>query len=131
MDITLIQHTSFYAGVLTLIYMLLTFRVIALRWKYKVGISHGEEMELHRAIRVHGNFSEYVPLSIALMLMAELNQAGDWTLHILGVSLLLGRIFHAMGLSKSHGTSMPRFVGNVLTFGMLIAAAIMNIMAVY
>ena len=126
-----VQFTAFYAGILALLYIALSFRVIKLRRKLRVGIGHGEENELHRAIRVHGNFSEYVPFALMLLLLLELNNEATWILNVLGSMLFLGRIAHGMGLSKSAGTSAPRLIGGLLTFVMIIAAAILNVLAVY
>lgn len=126
-----VEFTAFYAGILGLFYVALSFRVILLRRKFQVGIGHGKERELHRAIRVHGNFSEYVPLALFLLLLLELNGGQMWVLHVLGSMLFLGRILHVMGLSKSAGTSIPRFVGGTLTFGMMMIAAVLNILVVY
>lgn len=127
----LIQFTPFYAGILALVYVLLSFRIIGLRRKFKVGIGHGKQNELHRAIRVHGNFSEYVPLALFLLLLLELNQTQSWIMHVLGFSLLVGRLFHAFGLAKSAGTSFPRLLGGLLTYLMILVAAILNVFAVY
>ncbi len=126
-----IEFTAFYAGLLSLIYIALTIRIIQLRWKHKVGIGHGESTELHRAIRVHGNFSEYVPLALVLMLLLELQNTAEGTLHLLGAMLLIGRVFHAMGLGKRAGTSLGRTIGGICTYLMIIVAAILNVMSVY
>jgi uncharacterized membrane protein YecN with MAPEG domain len=126
-----IEFTSFYAGILGLFYVALSFRVISLRRKYRVGINHGQEKELERAIRVHGNFAEYVPLALFLLLLLELNQTSEIALHILGSALFVGRILHALGLDKSAGTSMPRMIGMILTFLVIIVAAVLNILTVY
>lgn len=131
MTIELIQFTAFYAGLLALFYVALSLRIIRYRRHFKVGIGHGEERELHRAIRVHANYAEYVPIALMLMLILELNQTQDWLMHLLGTTLLLGRFLHAMGLSKKTGTSMPRFLGMLMTFGVILVAAVMNILVVY
>lgn len=131
MKLDLIQFTSFYAGLLAFVYVVLSFRIILMRRKYQVGIGHGKQNELHRAIRVHGNFAEYVPLALLLMLLLELNQTESWLMHVLGLSLLVGRLFHALGLGKSAGTSVPRFVGGILTYTMMLVAAGLNVATVY
>lgn len=131
MKLEMIQFTSFYAGLLAFVFVVLSFRIILMRRKFQVGIGHGEQKELHRAIRVHGNFAEYVPLALFLMLLLELNQTESWLMHVLGLSLLVGRMFHAMGLGKSAGTSMPRFIGGVLTYSMMLVAAALNVATAY
>ena len=100
--------TALYAGLLGLIYLGLSINISRQRQRNQVGIGHGEVPALERAIRVHGNFSEYVPLVLLLIGLAELNGGPAWGLHGLGVALLLGRVLHAVGLSGSAGVSLPR-----------------------
>lgn len=126
-----IQYTALYAGLLALFYVALSFRIIKMRLVFKVGIGHGEQNELHRAIRVHANLAEYVPFALLLLLFLELNQTSDWILNVLGTMLLIGRVFHAMGLGKSAGTTVARTIGGVLTYIMMLIAAVLNILAVY
>ena len=66
--------TALYAGVCAFVLLALAARVIRLRWALKVGIGDGGERTLNRAIRVHGNAAEYVPIALVLMLVAELGQ---------------------------------------------------------
>ncbi len=126
-----VEFTAFYAGILGLFYVALSLKVIILRRKFKVGIGHGEERELHRSIRVHGNFAEYVPFALFLLLLLEINATQMWVLHVLGSMLFLGRILHVMGLSKSAGISTARVFGGVLTYLMMAIAATLNVMVVY
>jgi uncharacterized membrane protein YecN with MAPEG domain len=50
--------TALYAALLALFYIVMSFKVVGKRRKYQVGIGSNGEMELERAIRVHGNFAE-------------------------------------------------------------------------
>ena len=102
--------TGFYASILAILYIALTFKVIGLRRKHLVGIGDGENTELAKAIRVHGNFSEYVPIALILFAAFELNGGSAQMLHLLGGLLVTARFLHAIGLSKSIGTSWQRFV---------------------
>ncbi|WP_274620662.1 MAPEG family protein [Colwellia maritima] len=70
-----ITITAFYASLLTLLYIGLSFNVIRLRFKLKVGVGDGGQEQLTKAIRIHGNFSEYMPL--ALILLVGLNLAEE------------------------------------------------------
>jgi uncharacterized protein len=74
-------------------------------------------------IRVHGNFTEYVPMGLVLMLVLELNGAAHGLLHALGASLFAARVLHAFGLGTSTGTSPGRFGGTVLTWLTLLVAS--------
>jgi len=119
--------TALYASLLAIVFLGLSFNIIRLRFKLKVGVGDGGERVLTKATRVHGNFSEYIPLALILLASYELSGANTVWLHVLGATLLIGRILHAIGLSKSIGTSMPRIVGTISTFVVLLILAIENI----
>ena len=65
---------GYYAGLLGLLFIFLTLRIVRMRWKYKVGIGDGGEHVLAKAIRVHSNFIEYVPLALLLLYLVEMQQ---------------------------------------------------------
>jgi len=119
--------TAFYAGLLGLLYLALCWQVVDHRRKGRVGLGTGGNPDLERAVRVHGNFAEYVPLFLVLMLLAELGGATAWLLHALGVAFLMSRIAHAYGLSRSGGTSPGRFYGTLFTWVMLLAVSVLNL----
>jgi uncharacterized protein len=129
--ISSVQFTAFYAGLLTLFYVALSIRIIMLRRELRIGIGHGESNRLHRVIRVHANFAEFVPLALLLLMFLELNGTESWVLNVLGTMLLVGRLLHSMGLSKSAGTSVGRLWGGLLTYSMMIIASVLNIMVMY
>ena len=79
---------------------------------------------LERAIRVHGNFNEYVPLIGLLLVMLELKSTPAIVLHILGAALLVGRALHAYGMSQVKENFRFRVTGMMLTFATLAASAI-------
>lgn len=114
----------FYAALLGLLLIVLTARVVAARQRYRVGIGDGGHIELRREIRVHGNFVEYVPLTLVLLALMELNGAPAAALHGLGAGLLLGRVLHAWGLSRSSEASFGRLTGALLTWLVLIVSAL-------
>lgn len=91
-----------------------------LRRKYHVGIGTNGEKVLARAIRVHANAVEYIPICLLLMAFAEMQQAPSWLLYGAGTALLLGRVLHALGLSKSVGKSFGRFYGVILTWSVML-----------
>lgn len=117
--------TPLYAGLCAILLIALSLRVARLRGSLKVALGDGGERALQKAIRVQGNFVEYVPMALLLLFLLELSrQAPLWALHVLGAGLLLGRILHAIGLSTSAGLSLGRFVGTLLTFSMILITAI-------
>lgn len=112
-----------YASLLVVIYLILAARIIRLRWRYRVGIGEGDAMPLKVAIRVHGNFAEYVPLALLLLGFMEIQMASTALLHVLGAALVIARISHAMGLTRSIGSSWMRMLGMILTFSVLLVSA--------
>jgi len=120
--------TALYAGLLGILMLILAFRVVAVRRVTSIGLGGGGDALLLSRIRIHGNAAEYVPLALILMLILELNGGSARWLHILGIALLVGRLAHVQGLSQSTGTSAGRFVGNLLTWSVIMAAAIANVL---
>lgn len=117
--------TAIYAALLALMYVGLAFYVIRQRFKLRVGLGDGGQPELIKAIRIHGNFAEYVPFLLVLMLILESQQAPIWQLQLVGGLTVAGRLLHLVGLLSSAGTSIPRFFGMIATFSALLSAALM------
>ena len=78
-------------------------------------------------ICIHGNAAEYVPLALLLMLVFEINGGSARWLHALGIALVVGRLAHAQGLEQSNGVSPGRLVGNVLTWSVILIAALRDV----
>ncbi|MBT8446052.1 MAG: hypothetical protein HKO62_00640 [Gammaproteobacteria bacterium] len=119
--------TALYAGLLGLLLIGLAFRVSHLRRRMRAGLGDANDTTLQRAIRVHGNATEYVPLGLVLLAVLELNGSATWLLHILGSVLLIGRCLHAWGLNASSGATPPRVIGTAATWLVLLIAAVLNI----
>lgn len=121
--------TALYAALLILLFLLLTFRVMALRFPKQVMIGTGGDPALERAARVHANFAEYVPLFLVALLAAELCGAAPWAVHATGIAMVLGRLCHAAGVSRAPDILVLRGLGMVLTIGALVFAAAMTLSA--
>ncbi len=89
--------TGLYAGISALLLIVLAALVVRRRWQYRVGLGHGGEIALERAIRTHGNATEYVPLALVLLLVAEMNGTSSAFLHACGATLIAARLAHAWG----------------------------------
>ncbi len=113
-----------YVGLLILMGIVLQIRVIRLRRSKLIGIGDGQDKELARAIRVHGNFAENVPVALAGLIMLALIDAQAIVIHGVGILLLTGRVLHAIGLTGSAGSSKGRVGGMILTFSALIVTAL-------
>ena len=119
--------TSVIAAFLTIIFVKLSFAVIALRRKNKVGLGSGGHDDLERAIRAQGNFAEYVPLGLILIACLELNGAPAWMVFIPGITLILGRLIHAKGINEPPPNFSKRVLGMKFTFFTLIALLALNL----
>jgi uncharacterized membrane protein YecN with MAPEG domain len=119
--------TAFYLAILALIYAALSLRVIRLRQSNKAAFSDGGNTSLHRAIRAHGNFMEYVPIISLMVAMIEMSGASALRIHLLMGALLLSRLLHPLGMSAAPTTlrfQIGRVGGIVITIGLLIACAL-------
>jgi hypothetical protein len=121
--------TALYAGILGLWLLALAGRVSLLRSKLRVGMGHGNDPLLARAIRVHANAVEWILPMLLLFLVAELDGANRTFLHVCGVSFVGARIVHAAGLSRTSKDSSGRFWGMAATWLVIAALALWDIAA--
>jgi uncharacterized membrane protein YecN with MAPEG domain len=119
--------TSIIAAILTIIFVKLSYAVIGLRRKNKVGLGSGGYDDLERAIRAQGNFAEYVPMGLILIACLELNGAPWWLVILPGIALIIGRLMHAKGINEPPPNFSSRVLGMKFTFGTLIALVILNV----
>jgi uncharacterized protein len=114
----------FYAALLALIFVALSVRTLNMRRTLGIPIGDAGNEALLRAMRAHANFAEYVPLTLFLLDLVEKTGANAGFVQILCLSLLIGRISHAVGVSRVKERLAFRVVGMVLTFTPIIAAAV-------
>ena len=81
--------------------------------------------ELAQAIRAFGNAAEYIPAGIVGIAVLAFAGANVIAIHAIGLVLFLGRLAHAIGLSRSTGSSALRSTGMVLTWVAYIFSAVM------
>lgn len=112
-----------YAALLTVLYLVLTFRAIGMRGRLRVTLGDGGDQGLQRAVRAHSNFAEYAPLALVLLALVEGSGAQPITVHGLSAALLLGRLLHALGVSRLREPLPLRMAGMVLTTGCLFACS--------
>ncbi len=116
--------TLFYASLLGILFVYLSYNVVRYRQRERVDVGMGESQGLTRAVRTHGNFAEYVPIGLVLMLALENMLATDLFVHLIGSLLLLGRILHAYGFPRKIGPSFGRVAGTALTWAALVIGSI-------
>ena len=70
---------------------------------------------MNRVIRGHGNFAEYVPLSLLLLAFAEIGGGPALTIHLGGGLLLAGRLLHGYAMALTLHDMTARRYGMILT----------------
>jgi uncharacterized membrane protein YecN with MAPEG domain len=123
----LIQTTIIYAGLLGLLLLVLSFNVMY-NWVRVTGKGQQTDLEMRRAERVLSSFVEYVPLALVLLTLIELRGAPPFVIHVLGTTLVIGRLLHAYGSNQMRGSGFMRFLGAQLTFLML---AVVSLACIY
>jgi uncharacterized membrane protein YecN with MAPEG domain len=123
--------TAVYTALLALWIIALLARVVMLRWRLRAGEGDGGHRDLAKAIRVHGNAIETMPIALLLMFAYELGGGSASLLHAGGLLLIAGRLAHAQGLSKTFGASAGRFVGTTTVFTVVIVLATLILRSAY
>ncbi len=116
--------TPLFTGLLALLYLVLTTRVVRARASERIGLGDRGNARLLRRMRAHGNFAEYVPIALLLLLMLELTGAAPWLLWTLGAALLGGRLAHAYGFSHDPEIGSLRLAGMILTLSTIAVSAL-------
>ncbi|MGH7012888.1 MAG: MAPEG family protein [Stellaceae bacterium] len=110
-----------------LIYVALSTCVIRRRGRRHVNLGHGRHADLETAIRAHGNFAEYVPLALLVIVLVEATGFSRYWVHALGIALVAGRLLHAWGLAQAKQPSPGRITGVTLTFAVLTVGGVLLI----
>ena len=114
--------TTIFASLFTIFYIFLSFRVgyfrgspvmrLIFRMDHKIN-----ETKLVRNVKSHGNFSEYVPLFLILLLILEIkNETPFLYLLITCLIFLYGRIAHAICFSFYEFNPFLRISGMLFTY---------------
>ncbi|SLN14783.1 Inner membrane protein YecN [Pseudoruegeria aquimaris] len=115
--------TSFYAGLIVLLYLVLCARVILYRRANLISLGDKGDKNLLKRMRVQSNCAEYAPLGLILLLLLEAGAAAPWLLNLLGLMLLSGRVLHAIGMGRTPQILLLRQIGMGLTLAMLAISA--------
>jgi uncharacterized protein len=79
---------------------------------------------LQRKVRAHGNFAEYVPLALLLIIALELMHSQTWLVWLLGGTLTIARIAHGYGLIQTYGPSPARAIGFFMTWFVYLVGSV-------
>ena len=117
---TITAPSFFYTGLLGLLLIALSVNVVRARRRYRVRLGTGTEEGMQQAVRVHANFTEYVPLAAVLLILCEVSDLPTAAVHGAGIVLVTSRVLHAWGLARSPGTTFGRFYGTAGTWLVII-----------
>ena len=118
------QAAALWAGLCLLLLMVLSVLTVRQRQTHKVGVGDAGIDPLQRASRAFGNAAEYIPAGLAVLCLMVLVGAPPLSLHLAGVTLFVGRLAHALGMSRSTGPSLGRVGGMMVTYLFLLCAAV-------
>jgi hypothetical protein len=126
MDATPSAHAAaLWVGLHLILLLVLSVLVVRQRRRHQVALGDADIPELARAVRAFGNATEYVPgglIAIAVLAMVAGNQ--PMVVHVVGLVLFVGRVSHAVGLSRSGGSSLLRSAGIIATWLAYILAGV-------
>lgn len=126
MEAAQLSALSLWIGLNILLTLLLAVNVV--RNRFKAQGDSGDPVTLEKAVRAHGNNTEYVPsILIGLGLMA-MSGASAQTINVLGGTLFVMRILHAYGISQRKVPNPFGLVGNMGTWLTMLCVAITLIM---
>lgn len=121
--------TPIVGAIMVALYITLAFKIIGYRREHKISIGHGDNDDLHRAIRAHGNLTEYAPLCLILIAVLEFNKAPFVLSAILGILVSAGRLLHARAMTQPPQNAMSmRVRGMQLTIISLGLLAVSNVL---
>lgn len=118
--------TAIYAGLAALLFVALSLRVSLSRMATRQVMGDGGDSALALRIRQQGNAAEYIPITLILMALAELQGAAGWALHLAGVALILSRLMHAFGMDDRR-TNRVRYWGMLLCYALIAALGLANL----
>lgn len=120
--------TSLYAGLLTVLFALLSLRIGLTR--AGTGVMHGDggKQEIVRKARAQGNLAEYLPPFLILLGLTEGNKIlSPFFLHVLGTVFTVARTGHASQLSFPDSVpKKARELGFLSTAGILFVLGGLN-----
>ena len=114
---------ALWVGLHLVLLLVLAVLVTRQRREHGVFIGDGGVPALTQAIRAFGNATEYIPAALIGLAVLAIAGAGPLVIHAIGFTLFVGRMLHAIALSRSSEASLARSIGALATWIAYIAAA--------
>lgn len=93
-----VPATAILTALCALLLVFLSTHISVLRVRHKVSVGDGGVNPLMRAIRLHGNTAEHVPIYLLLSLIYELSAGTSCFLITVGAVFLLSRLLFTWGM---------------------------------
>lgn len=117
--------TPLFAAVFALMFLILSLDVVLRKKKTNTDSGVGEDPEMEKAIRIHLDFSEYVPFSLLLMWLVEVVTGAQTIVIVLGSVLLIGRVFHVSGMKSEREHDKFYQIGVTATFLVILVCSLL------
>ena len=95
---------AFVGAVLVILQQVLMVSAGRHRARVKLGVGYGNDQDLERKIRRHGNLAENAAVFLVVLSLAEGFSGGGFVTMLLGMLFLAARISHAIAFSSLAGS---------------------------
>ena len=119
--------TPIFAAFAACFLVYLSYRVIKIRKAHSISVGTADDPALERAVRNHGNFIEYAPLTLLMLAMVEYVGLAAWAVWVLGFMFVASRLIHFAGFRSKEAPGILRVAGMSLTFTTLISLAVISV----
>jgi uncharacterized membrane protein YecN with MAPEG domain len=116
---------ALYVGLNLLLTLVLAINVVRHRFKGE----SGDPVALEKAVRAHGNNTDYVPIILVGLCVTAMMGTSAQTISILGGTLFVARVFHAYGIQQSKVPNIFGMVGNIVTWLVMLCIGAKLILA--
>jgi uncharacterized membrane protein YecN with MAPEG domain len=107
---------ALWVGLHLILLLVLSVLVVRQRRAHGVVLGDADIPQLTQAVRTFGNATEYVPAGLVALAVLAMAGAPPMIVHVMGLTLFVGRVAHAVGLSRHGGSSILRSAGVTLTW---------------
>lgn len=118
--------SSLVAAAFAVLMVLLSIQTSLSRAKLSATYGDAGDETLRRRIRAHGNFIEYAPLAVIVLVLVETSGAATTLVLLLAAAFVLGRVLHAAGMLYTSGPAL-RGAGMLLQHAAFLAGAVVLI----
>jgi uncharacterized membrane protein YecN with MAPEG domain len=112
-----------YASLLGFLYFVISISVIKARGKHQISLGSGSKDEIIHLVSAHNNFASYTPFFLLSFYLLENSGLNLYVLHLMGITFLLGRLFHFLTMKDKEATFKYRKAGMMMTLWPLIISS--------